>query len=47
MERLIHLGVYVLEAMFAAGAVGAALVLVLAAISESRGGFGHQDDGRD
>jgi hypothetical protein len=47
MEKLVHLGVYVLETMFLIGAIGSAFVLVLAAISESRGAFGHEDDGRD
>jgi hypothetical protein len=47
MEKLVHLGVYILEIMFLIGAVGSLLVLVLAAISESHGAFGHDDDGRD
>ena len=47
MEWLVHLGVYILETMFVVGAIGALIVLVLAAISESRGAFGHHDDGSD
>jgi hypothetical protein len=47
MDWLVHTGVYILEALFLIGAVGSALVLVLAAISEAKGAFGHEDDAKD
>jgi len=47
MGTIANVFVYILETMFVVGAIGAVSVLVLAAISESRGAFGHEDDGTD
>ncbi len=45
MDWLIHLGVYVLETMFVVGMIGSGVVLVLSAISETRGALGREDNG--
>lgn len=44
MQWLVRLCILILEIMFAVGAVGSILVLVLAAISEAEGALGDESE---
>ena len=44
MDFLIRTGVRILQAMFLVGVIGSALVLILAAISETKGAVGDDDE---